>query len=312
MRRARELDPLFAMRYAISSQVAFQAGDSALAIEYARHAIALDPDFWIGHFMLAQAHEQLGQTDLALDVLTPAARFSGSNSKALSLRGYVLAKIGRPDEARELLATLETVSRQRYMPPYTFALIHAGLGEPEAVFDWLERAYAARDVHLVLSARRPQVGSLPQRSPIRCTPGALRLHAHRASGACDSVNRVVSRSPEAYMPRALSTLACVCCVLVLAVTASAQPAHQLSGVVRDSTGGVLSGVSISVAGATLVSPRSVATDMQGRYLIELPVGRYLVTATLSGFEPQDRRGRYGPAVRRRSIWCLSSPRSRNG
>ena len=88
------------------------------------------------------------------------------------------------------------------------------------------------------------------------------------------------------MPKALLTLACACCVLALAVTASAQPAHQLSGVVRDTTGGVLSGVSVSVAGATLGIPRSVATDMQGRYLIELPVGRYLITATLSGFEPR--------------------------
>ena len=35
------------------------------------------------------------------------------------------------------------------MPPYTFALIHAGLGEPDAVFAWLDRAYAARDVHLI-------------------------------------------------------------------------------------------------------------------------------------------------------------------
>ncbi len=149
MRRGRELEPLFAMEYAISSQVAFQAGDYALALEYARHTIALDPDFWIGHLMLAQAHEQLGQSELALDALTPATRFSGSNSKTLSLRGYVLAKDGRVVEARALLATLETVSRQRYVPPYTFALIHAGLGDREAVFEWLERAYAARDVHLI-------------------------------------------------------------------------------------------------------------------------------------------------------------------
>jgi hypothetical protein len=27
--------------------------------------------------------------------------------------------------------------------------VHAGLGEREAVHEWLERAYAARDVHLV-------------------------------------------------------------------------------------------------------------------------------------------------------------------
>ena len=149
MRHAREVDPLDPMLYAMSSLVDFQRRDFPLAIEHAREAIALDPEFWIGHMALAQAYEQQGQNDRALEVLTTAARFSGSNSKAVSLRGYVLAKIGRPNEARELLATLETVSRQRYMPPYAFALIHAGLGEPDAVFDWLDRAYAARDVHMI-------------------------------------------------------------------------------------------------------------------------------------------------------------------
>jgi len=29
------------------------------------------------------------------------------------------------------------------------ALIHAGLDDQAAVFDWLERAYAVRDVHLM-------------------------------------------------------------------------------------------------------------------------------------------------------------------
>ena len=29
------------------------------------------------------------------------------------------------------------------------ALVHAGLGDREAVFAWLEKAYAARDVHLI-------------------------------------------------------------------------------------------------------------------------------------------------------------------
>jgi hypothetical protein len=29
------------------------------------------------------------------------------------------------------------------------ALVYAGLGEREAVFEWLDKAYAARDVHLI-------------------------------------------------------------------------------------------------------------------------------------------------------------------
>ena len=40
-------------------------------------------------------------------------------------------------------------SRQRYVPPYALALVHSGLGDTDAAFEWLERAYAARDVHLM-------------------------------------------------------------------------------------------------------------------------------------------------------------------
>ena len=35
------------------------------------------------------------------------------------------------------------------MPPYAMALVHAGLGDRDAVFAWLDKAYAERDVHLM-------------------------------------------------------------------------------------------------------------------------------------------------------------------
>jgi TolB-like protein/DNA-binding winged helix-turn-helix (wHTH) protein/Flp pilus assembly protein TadD len=147
--RARSLDPVEPLVHALSSQVAYQARDYAAALDHARQALALDREFWIGYMMRAQAHEQRGENELALDALADGARFSGDNSKTLSLRGYVLAKVGRQKEARDVLAALEAVSRTRYVPPYAFALIHAGLGDHAAALDWLERAYEARDVHLI-------------------------------------------------------------------------------------------------------------------------------------------------------------------
>jgi tetratricopeptide (TPR) repeat protein len=136
------------MTYALSAQIAFQAGDYAAAIEHARRAILIDSEFRIGSMQLGQAYEQTGQEDLALAALTDAARFSGS-SKATSLRGYVLAKTGRANEAREVLRRLESASRERYVPPVAMALVHAGLGAGEGVFEWLATAYDARDVHLI-------------------------------------------------------------------------------------------------------------------------------------------------------------------
>ena len=99
--------------------------------------------------MRGQALEQLGDRDGALQTLAAAARLSGQNSKAISMTGYTLARSGRTAEARDLLAVLEMASRQHYVPPYALALVHAGLGDSDAVFEWLNRAYAARDVHLM-------------------------------------------------------------------------------------------------------------------------------------------------------------------
>jgi DNA-binding winged helix-turn-helix (wHTH) protein/tetratricopeptide (TPR) repeat protein len=149
VRRSRELEPLYAAHHALSAQVAFNARDYPAAVQFARQAIVLDPELLIGHLQLGQAHEQLGNSDLALAALQNAGRLSGSNSKVVALRGYLLAKLGRTDEAREVLNTLEAVSRERYVPPYAMALLHAGLGERDKALEQLERGFDTRDVHLI-------------------------------------------------------------------------------------------------------------------------------------------------------------------
>jgi TolB-like protein/DNA-binding winged helix-turn-helix (wHTH) protein/Tfp pilus assembly protein PilF len=156
LRRAREMDPFSGMPHAMSSQVAFQARDFSAALEHARQAIAVDEKFWIGHMMAGQAYAELGKPDLAFDALAEAARLSGGNSKPLSNKGHLLARIGRSAEARGILDALASGARTRYVPPYAMALIHAGLGERDAAFAWLERAYAARDVHLIFLTQDPK------------------------------------------------------------------------------------------------------------------------------------------------------------
>jgi len=148
MNRLRELDPLLAANQALSAQVAFAGRDYAAAVQFARQAIVIDPEFWIGLIQLGQAYEQLGESELALVALNKAGRFSGGNSKAISLRGYLFAKLGRVNEAREVLHALEAMARERYIPPYAMALVQAGLGEKEKALEWLERAVEVRDVHM--------------------------------------------------------------------------------------------------------------------------------------------------------------------
>jgi TolB-like protein/Flp pilus assembly protein TadD len=149
MERACTLEPLSPLPHAMASQVAFQARNFQTATARARRAIAIDPEFWVGHMMLGQACEQMGVTELALDALGRAARLSGGNSKPISVRGYVLARTGQRAAARDVLEALEDAARSRYVPPYSMALICAGLEDGEAMVAWLERACTVRDVHMV-------------------------------------------------------------------------------------------------------------------------------------------------------------------
>ena len=67
--------------------------------------------------------------------------------------------------------------------------------------------------------------------------------------------------------------------------ASAQ--SGISGVVTDSTGSVMPGVTVEATSPVLIEKiRVVVTDGQGRYsIVDLRPGRYTVTFTLSGFSP---------------------------
>jgi TolB-like protein/DNA-binding winged helix-turn-helix (wHTH) protein len=154
--RAREIEPLSPMTYAISSQIAFQARDYPGALKLGQRSVVLDPGFWIGHIMLAQAYGETGAMDRAFESLEAAARLSDQNSKTISLRGYFQARAGRVTEARQVLSALEAASRTRYVPPYAIALIHAGLGARDAAFEWLGRAYDVRDTHLIFLTVDPK------------------------------------------------------------------------------------------------------------------------------------------------------------
>ncbi|HNP36475.1 MAG TPA: winged helix-turn-helix domain-containing protein [Woeseiaceae bacterium] len=145
LRRARELDPLFPLMFANSANVSLMAGDTQSALEFATQAIAIDPEFWVGYQHLGNALRETGQLDAALQAYTEAEKLSGGNAQdSIASRAYTLAKLGREDETREILAALVSRSANQYVPPYSFAVIHASLGESDTAFEWLELALQER------------------------------------------------------------------------------------------------------------------------------------------------------------------------
>jgi len=72
----------------------------------------------------------------------------------------------------------------------------------------------------------------------------------------------------------------------------AQQASGIAGVVRDTSGGVLPGVTVEAASPALIEKvRTVVTDGEGRYnLVDLRIGTYTVTFSFAGFNTFKRAG----------------------
>ena len=82
------------------------------------------------------------------------------------------------------------------------------------------------------------------------------------------------------------TLVASCLVLFCAANAYAQfDSAQLSGVVQDTTGGVLPGVDVTLTSVGTGLERRAVTNEAGLYTFpNVPVGEYQITATLTGFK----------------------------
>src|ERR1700738_1413173 len=86
-------------------------------------------------------------------------------------------------------------------------------------------------------------------------------------------------------------------ILVVATWVALMPAaawaqSAIAGVVKDTTGAVLPGVTVEAASPALIEKvRTVVTDGEGQYkILELRPGGYTVTFTLAGFNAFKREG----------------------
>jgi cytochrome c-type biogenesis protein CcmH/NrfG len=99
----------------------------------------------LGRIYVAQ-----GMADRAAAELERARRLMGRRPDVLTPYAYALARAGRQREARATLDELRRLSKPRDPAPIRLALIHIGLGETDQAFEWLEKAFEARDWQMAL------------------------------------------------------------------------------------------------------------------------------------------------------------------
>jgi TolB-like protein/DNA-binding winged helix-turn-helix (wHTH) protein/Flp pilus assembly protein TadD len=141
-RRARELSPLSVVINTELGTALVRAGRYDEAIERLQKTLEIDPKFARAYTTLAGAYDGQGDRPRAVAVLEKAATLSGGAPNPWL--GYGYGVTGRRREALEILARLEKLSRERYVSPQDFAVVHLGLGDKDQAMAWLERAYEER------------------------------------------------------------------------------------------------------------------------------------------------------------------------
>jgi len=84
--------------------------------------------------------------------------------RLLAAQAEAYAAAGRKPEAEKILAELEAAAEEKYIDPTLLALIHVALGNRDAAFDMLERAYETRSSWL------PVISIDPKFDPLRGDP----------------------------------------------------------------------------------------------------------------------------------------------
>jgi TolB-like protein/Tfp pilus assembly protein PilF len=139
-KRALELDPLSVIITADLGANYLVARRYDDAIEQFHKAIDLDPRFYYTHWNLGEALELKGNLREALAEYKKAVELD-DDPFVLALLGQAYAKLGQRDEALKILAQLLQIGAHRYVPSYSYALLHMALGEKDKAIEWLERSY---------------------------------------------------------------------------------------------------------------------------------------------------------------------------
>jgi TolB-like protein/DNA-binding winged helix-turn-helix (wHTH) protein len=149
--RTVALDPVSPISHVSRSMIFFRARRYDESIQESRRALELDPSnvnaFWWQGVAFAGKRD-LGNAIAALTkglVLNEGPLLRG-------YLGYVYAQAGHKEKALAILNELIALSRQRFVSPVDYALIHAGFGDADSTFTWLEKAYQAHETRIELSS----------------------------------------------------------------------------------------------------------------------------------------------------------------
>jgi serine/threonine-protein kinase len=159
-RRAHELEPFSLTINTDVGRHFYYSRKYEESLAAHRKSIEMDRNFARGYYESGYALAAMGRHAEAISEFQRALGLDRGALGALSGLGYAYAVAGQAKQARQVLEQLKALSAERYVSPYYFAVVHAGLGEKERALEYLEKAADERFNWLVFLNVEPQLDGL--------------------------------------------------------------------------------------------------------------------------------------------------------
>jgi tetratricopeptide (TPR) repeat protein len=154
-KQAQQLEPTSPLLNSALGEAYYQARQFDLAIEQNRKSLVLDPNYGVALINLGRAYEQKGVYSQALEAFQTGLAAAPNDPALLAFLGHHYAVSGKKDQARGIIASLQRMSTNRYVPSLYIALVYTGLGEKDQAFKWLDKAYEERCEYLLYLRSEP-------------------------------------------------------------------------------------------------------------------------------------------------------------
>ncbi|MGE0884360.1 MAG: protein kinase [Blastocatellales bacterium] len=161
-KRAQELEPLSLFLSLSLGWAYYFARRYDEALKQSAKVLDMDPNFGFAYWHRGMVFIQQQNFTEAINAFRKAISLSGAIPTFLSYLGHAYARAGKPREARQMLAQLESLSKRQYVSSYFIAMLHLGLGDLDQTFEWLEKAYEERSGFLAFVRVEPMLDILSQ------------------------------------------------------------------------------------------------------------------------------------------------------
>jgi serine/threonine-protein kinase len=145
MKRALNLDPLSLIINYDMGVIYHCARRYDEAMKWYQKTLEIEPNYGVAIYQMGTSYAVQGNYKEAVKCFKKALRLTGGLPWAVSWLSYVYSKLGKREEAENLLQELHDRSTKEYIHPSCFANAYSGLGDFDKAFKNWNDAYEERE-----------------------------------------------------------------------------------------------------------------------------------------------------------------------